>query len=144
MVTGIAKGTASVVASVELADKLVADTVTIVVADETVEPPVSTRSGTIVTTSSYLLEGSFEISETADGIQIDIASDYKASTALPGLYVYLGNNPSSIANAFEIQAVQVFEGEHSYEIPDVGLNDYNYILYWCKPFGVKVDEGEIN
>ena len=63
--------------------------------------------------------------------------------SLPGLYAYLTNNPSTVNNAFEIGRVETFSGAHSYRISGVGLNDYDDLLYWCKPFSVKVGDGEM-
>jgi hypothetical protein len=52
--------------------------------------------------------------------------------------------PTSIADAYEIGPVTVFQGIHSYNLPStISIYDYSYILYWCKPFGVKVPEGQI-
>lgn len=103
------------------------------------------RSGIIRTTSSYLLQGSFVVRPNATGgIVVSIADDYRASTALPGLYVYLTNNPATRVGALEIGRVTVFSGAHTYEIPNVGLDDYAYLLYYCKPFNVKVGDGSIN
>lgn len=101
--------------------------------------------GTIVTTSSYQLEGSYVLKVQDNGVlRLSLGDDYKASTSLPGLYIYLGNNPNSIADAYEIGAVTVFQGAHFYDLPEsIGLYDNSYILYWCKPFGVKVGEGQI-
>ena len=73
----------------------------------------------------------------------EFGDDYQASTSLPGLYVYLTNNPATANNAFEIGRVEIFNGAHSYRISGVGLNEYDYLLYWCKPFSVKVGDGEI-
>lgn len=101
------------------------------------------RSGTIITTSTYLLTGDFMLTEDGNAVTLDIAENYQASTALPGLYVYLTNNPNTTANALEIGAVEVFAGAHSYTIPNVDINDYSYVLYFCKPFNVKVGDGEI-
>jgi len=101
------------------------------------------RFGTVNTTSSYALTGDFILSEDGTGVKLDFASNYNASTALPGLYVYLSNNPNSVANAYEIGAVQVFSGAHSYSIPNTNLSDYNYVVYFCKPFSVKVGHGDI-
>jgi len=102
-------------------------------------------AGTIVTTSSYQLEGSYVLKVQDNGVlRLSLGDDYKASTSLPGLYIYLGNNPNSIADAYEIGAVTVFQGAHFYDLPEsIGLYDNSYILYWCKPFGVKVGEGQI-
>ncbi|MEL6141224.1 MAG: Ig-like domain-containing protein, partial [Bacteroidota bacterium] len=103
-----------------------------------------TRVGTITTTSSYLLEGTFTITEREEGgILISVNEDYRASTALPGLYIYLTNNPSTTANAYEIGAVDVFNGAHEYVLPDVNIGQHSHILYFCKPFNVKVGDGAI-
>ena len=103
------------------------------------------RTGTIATTSSYLLEGDFELEDIGGGsLELRLASNYRASTALPGLYIYLTNNPSTNVGALEIGPVTVFSGAHSYTIGGVGINDYSHVLYYCKPFNVKVGDGEIN
>ena len=101
--------------------------------------------GTVVTTSSYALEGSYVLDIQDNGVlRLSLGEDYSASTSLPGLYIYLGNNPNSIADAYEIGPVTVFQGAHFYDLPEtIGLYDNSYILYWCKPFGVKVGEGQI-
>lgn len=143
LATAVSKGPATITARANYQGTTVEDSQQVIVDETTVVKP-TTRSGEIKTTSSYTLKGNFVISEEGNGIKITISDDYMASTALPGLYVYLGNNPNSIANAYEIGLVQVFNGAHSYTVPDVGLNNYAYILYWCKPFNVKVGEGKIN
>ena len=44
----------------------------------------------------------------------------------------------------EIGAVEVFKGAHSYILEgDIPLNQYDYLLYYCKPFNVKVGDGPI-
>ncbi len=106
------------------------------------------KMGVIKTTSSYELTGDFVMTTENFGnnIRISIADNYRASTALPGLYLYLTNNPNSIENAYEVGPVMVFDGAHDYSISSqvVTLNQYGYLLYWCKPFSVKVGEGKIN
>lgn len=101
------------------------------------------KSGTINTTSSYALNGDFTITQQGDDLFIEIASNWVASSSLPGLYVYLSNNPNSIADAQEIGPVTVFSGAHSYTVQGTGINDFSYLLYFCKPFNVKVGHGEI-
>lgn len=101
------------------------------------------KSGSVATTSSYALSGDFELTNENGDLKLQFDNGYNASTALPGLYVYLSNNPNSVSGALEIGAVQVFSGEHNYTIPNVGLDDYRYVLYFCKPFNVKVGDGEI-
>lgn len=113
---------------------------------DTISSQVTTqKSGRIVTTSSYVLEGDFTIDQiTPTSVRINIASNYRASTALPGLFVYLSNNPNTTANALEIGPVTVFNGVHSYTVNNVTINDYGHLLYFCKPFNVKVGSGAIN
>lgn len=105
---------------------------------------IEERFGSIATTSSYALTGSFTIAPEGSGIKLDFANNYAASTALPGLYLYLSNNPNSIAGAYEVGAVETFVGAHSYTIPDVDIGDYNYLVYFCAPFNVKIGDGTIN
>ena len=112
------------------------------VGDTTIVPPAATRSGTIRTTSSYQLQGTFEVSEDAGDLLIEIGNDYRASTALPGLYLYLTNNPNSISGALELGPVETFSGAHSYRIPGVSISSYSHLLYYCKPFSVKVGDGK--
>lgn len=116
-----------------------------VVVGETTAVAQTGRSGTIKTSSSYELTGNFVITGNGNGgITLSFSESYRASTALPGLYVYLTNNPNTIANALEIGMVEVFSGSHSYQINNAGLNSYSHVLYFCKPFNVKVGDGTIN
>lgn len=114
-----------------------------VVVGETTTIVTENKIGEIMTTSSYKLAGAFILSETSTGLNLSFDDSYEASTALPGLYIYLSNNKNSIANALEISSVEVFNGAHSYEIENVRINDFNYIVYFCKPFNVKVGDGQL-
>lgn len=102
-----------------------------------------TKQGTLGSTSSYTLAGDFVLTKDGNNLNLSFADNYRADTSLPGLYVYLSNNPNSIASAFEIASVTTFTGAHDYTIPNAGLNDYVFVLYFCKPFNVKVGHGQI-
>ena len=146
LLTAISEGTTTIRATVNLSnDNVVSVEQTIMVTSEPVEDTLITKSGTIVTTSSYLLMGNFTISEleNSQNLELSIQENYQASTSLPGLYLYLTNNPNSINDALEIGPVQIFNGAHTYEIENININQYSYLLYWCEPFSVKVGEGEI-
>ena len=123
----------------------VADTSTTTIDNDLVETVPQHYQGTIKSTSGYKLTGSYEYSfNSSEQLSLNIAEDYEASSALPGLYIYLSNNPNSTAEAYEIGAVTVFKGKHSYTLPDsIKINDFKYILYWCKPFNVKVGDATI-
>ena len=145
LATGIDFGTATVKATLITSE----ETLTIISNDEVIVSTATLKEslefvGEITSTTSYLLKGSYSLVALDDGgVKLSLGEDYEADTNLPGLYVYLGNNPKSIADAHEIGPVTVFQGAHFYDLPTLDLYDYNYILYWCKPFGVKVGEGQI-
>lgn len=115
------------------------------VTDQTVAGSIF-GTGTINSSGGYILFGDFILEPNSTGsLELFLSENYEASTSLPGLYVYLTNNPNSINGAYEIGKVVVFEGRHSYVLPEnIALSDYNYLLYWCKPFSVKVGGGTIN
>ncbi len=137
----IAAGSAVISIVVEQKTRpLVRDTNLVMVGDRTVATNQA-RSGSLRTTSSYVLQGDFLLSEQAGTLTLSFDEDYEASSSLPGLFLYLTNNPNTINNAFEIGAVEVFKGAHFYELTGIGLHDYSHILYYCKPFRVKVGDG---
>jgi len=142
LATALAVGSAEISVVYDSAEGQVSEQITVHVGNSTVIQ-IQGKSGTIQTTSTYLLEGSFTLMEDGDNLVLGFADDYKASTALPGLYIYLTNNRNSTANAYEIGAVETFSGAHSYTIENIGINEYQFILYFCKPFVVKVGDGEI-
>lgn len=124
--------------------EVVTDEYAVVVGNSTVVVSMI-RTGTVQTTTFYDLEGDFSMEEIDGKLILSFADNYKASANLPGLYVYLSNNPNTLAGAFEIGAVTVFDGAHSYELDSsVGLTDFEYVLYFCKPFNVKVGDGQFD
>lgn len=124
-------------------DMMITNSLTVSVGAETV---ISSNSivGTIVTTTFYVLEGTFELVPNDGDLLLNINEDYQASSSLPGLYIYLSNNKNSIAGAKEIGEVTVFRGQHSYTIENTDISDFSYIVYFCKPFNVKVGEAKLN
>jgi len=137
------QGEANITVSVTQGETEVSNSLSVVVGTETVSNQQSI-SGEIVTTTFYTLEGGFVLSADGEDLQLEIGSDYEASSGLPGLYIYLSNNRNSIGNALEIAEVETFQGAHSYTIENTGLNDFSYIVYYCKPFNVKVGEAKLN
>ncbi|THV61136.1 hypothetical protein EZV76_02070 [Flagellimonas alvinocaridis] len=143
--TAIAEGEATISATILIDGSTLTAEDSITISSDPVEnSEESNGDGTIATTSAYALEGTFTLRADKGNLNLSFNSDYKASSSLPGLYLYLSNNPNSVNGALEVGAVTVFEGAHTYIIEDVGLNEYQYLLYWCKPFNVKVGEGLIN
>lgn len=123
-------------------DEMLTDSVWVSVGVNTVTTPLL-RTGIVNTTSTYALSGNFSLEADGDDLILQFADNYAASDALPGLFVYLSNNANSNVDALEIGPVTVFSGAHSYTIPNTGILDYQNVLYYCKPFNVKVGHGEI-
>ena len=143
LITAVSAGLATITVSTLVSDTLISVVNSIQVVALVMET-ITSYSGNLETKSGYTLEGTFSLSKTEDGLLLELGEDYPASSTLPGLYVYLSNNRNTTAQAYEIGAVSVFSGAHSYQLPtSIGLMDYQYILYWCKPFNVKVGEAKI-
>jgi len=137
------EGNTTITATLNDGTNSLSDQIDIVVGQETVVQEAQSRTGSIQVTSNYILEGNFELSEENGGLKLSIDDSYKASAGLPGLYIYLTNNPTTISNAYEIGMVNTFEGAHEFIIADnVGINDYSHVLYFCKPFNIKIGDGE--
>lgn len=143
LVTGKQKGSVTISAmhySPEV-ESWFADSVAITISETTVVDE-SGKSGSLRTTSQYTLQGDFEFEQLENGnLLITLKDNYTASSNLPGLYVYLSNNPNTTNGALEIGKVTQFNGAHSYEVSNVNINDYGILLYFCKPFNSKVGDG---
>ena len=137
---GRQKGDALITASVDYEGEVLSISRSIAIDEETVATPTF-RNGTLRTTSSYNLRGGFELTTIEGGVRLSFDEDYFTDDVLPGLYIYLTNNPNTVRDAHVIQEVEIFKGEHSYDVLDVGLNDFSHVLYFCKPFNVKVGDG---
>lgn len=145
LATGINFGMATIMVSAMQGEEIVATTdFELMVGETTVNSGGGGAGGQIKTTSSYKLQGTFTITENGGETILEFAEDYEASTALPGLYVYLSNNPGTTSGAMEIGEVKVFKGAHSYRIAATNVaTSYSHVLYFCKPFNVKVGDGKI-
>ena len=142
--TAVSAGTASVTVSTLVSNTLILYNNSIQVVNPVMVSTVTSYTGIVETTISYQLEGTFTLAVVGEQLILSVGSDYKASTALPGLYIYLSNNNNTISQVLELGAVTVFQGAHEYILPShVELMDYQYILYWCKPFNVKVGHAKI-
>ena len=141
-VTAVALGTTQLTAVA--IDTDISTTFPLTVGESTVITEVEMRTGTIEPSSFYELDGDFTMTQEGDDVKIVFEDNYVASAALPGLYIYLTNNPNTINGALEIGEVTTFSGAHEYTVPSQDINTYSHILYFCKPFNVKVGDGIID
>lgn len=149
-ITAEAEGTATITAQTEGISGLLTDSqiVTVVKEGEIVVPVETVKKGAFSATSSYDSSGDFEIIKTTNGIQINLASNYIGDESLPGFALFLTNNPNTLTNALEIDAYDDGNGTHykgafSYNVDGVGLNDYQYLVQWCRPFSILVGQALI-
>lgn len=111
--------------------------------DETIDA-AEERTATLQTVSSYPLSGTVRLKKEEGRLILSFDDNFKTTSALPGLYVYLSNNTNTTNGALEVAKVAKFEGAQSYTITDTEeLFDYNIVLFYCKPFVVPVGHGTL-
>lgn len=141
-VTGISEGDVTIKASFLADDISVEAFRSFRVVEEEMETVITEEvmsiMGQVETTTFYDLEGDFTLQADGDDLVLEFGENFKVSSGLPGLYIYLTNNESSIAEAYEIAKITKFNGEQTHMIEGVGINDFAHILFYCKPFNVPV------
>ncbi len=142
LVTAIGTGNVTITSSTTGANsQTISDTTSI----EVINTGSVQKSGTL--SGSYSLRGTFTLKEipNSNDLELSINSDYNLSNGVPGPYLYLSNNPNTVIGngSKEISSVTTFSGAHKYIIRDTKINDFKYVFYWCRPFGVKIGTGEI-
>lgn len=114
------------------------------IGDETIKMN-NGRTASRQTTSSYPLSGTATLKRAGNKLVLDFSNNFNTTSALPGLYVYLSNSTSSTTSALEIGMITSFSGAHSHDVPGSSeLNDYDYVLFFCKPLSVPVGYGQLN
>lgn len=102
------------------------------------------RSGTFEGNRSYIVTGVFTLSQESGELQLTFSDDFSTSNG-PGLYVYLTNSESSTSGGIELGALQSNTGAQTYNIDeDIQLGTYDYVLIYCKPFGVAFGIGKFD
>lgn len=121
----------------------VEDRLTISASNETME--ITSRTGSFMGANNYSVNGDFNLSEENGQLLLTFESNFQASTG-PGLFIYLSNSPNNIAGGLEVGPIQASRGEQVYQISlaDASLNTYQYVLVWCKPFGVLFGRGQFD
>lgn len=113
------------------------------IGDETVAVEEE-RTTELRTVGSYELSGTATLKKEDGKLVLSFASNFRADSGLPGLFVYLANSTNTINNALEVSPITKFTGEQSFNI--TGTDDlfkYNIVLFYCKPFVVPVGNGTL-
>ncbi|MBL4707106.1 MAG: DM13 domain-containing protein [Flavobacteriales bacterium] len=134
LATGIAVGSSDVTASSGNATSSASSVL--------VNPRVITsRTGNFMGRGNYNVNGSVTMSTLPNGsLKLDFANF--SSSSGPGLYIYLSN---SVSNGISIEALNSRTGNFTVNLPsNIAITDYNYVLIWCKPFGLTFGSALLN
>ena len=119
------------------------DAVTVIAGTTTTEIS-SDRKGTFSGVNNYQVSGGFSLSEISGGLELTFDENFRASPG-PGFFVYLSNQSNGIGGALEIGRLTKNSGSQTYMIEgDVQLRTYDFVLIYCKPFGVTFGRGTFN
>lgn len=105
------------------------------------KPVITSRTGNFVSHGSYSVSGTVVMNTKSNG-NLELVFTNFSSSSGPGLYVYLSQSTS---NGLSIVKLPRTSGNFTVQLPpSIGLNDYNYVLIWCKPFGVTFGSARLN
>ncbi len=99
----------------------------------------STRTGAFKGLGGYTVKGTASLSEG----ELSFSADFSADNG-PGLYVYLTKASNSVTGGVELGKLSATKGAQSYNIPsDVSIKDFDFVLIYCKPFGIPFGVAEL-
>jgi len=134
LVTGVDNGAAMVQAS---ADGVTGSTMIMV-------GEANARNGSFSSLNGYNVSGDVSLVETSPDLSLILQDNFSASNG-PGLFIYLSNNSNNVDGGIEIGELRKNSGSDTYSVgAGVALDDYNYVLIWCKPFGVGFGTAQLN
>jgi len=97
------------------------------------------RTGTFQGVNGYNVSGSVAVDDNT----VELGSNFSASNG-PGLYIYLTTSSSSVSGGIELGALVSTAGVQSYNIPQgEDVNNYQYVIVYCKPFGIPFGFAEL-
>lgn len=95
------------------------------------------RTGMFEGLNGYRASGEVTLMVNDDGNLTMVLADNFSAQDGPGLYFYLSNSRNNVSGGIEIGAVRSVTGGDTYDVPEgVGLNNFNHVVLYCKPFGV--------
>ncbi len=104
----------------------------------------NSRSGNFSGLNGYSVSGGVSLVETNNEIVLVLEDNFSASNG-PGLFIYLSNNANNVTGGYEIGPLANNSGMDTYSLgSEVSLDQYNYVLIWCKPFGVGFGTAQLN
>jgi len=105
------------------------------------ESALATKSFQLIGTKGHPASGSIRV---LTGEQNVIRYENYSGTNGPDLYVYLAKDLEA-KEFVSLGRSQGNQGNINYPVPDeVRLDEYKYVMTWCRAFGVLFDYAEIN
>ena len=101
----------------------------------------ASRTASFSGTRGYTVSGNATLEATSSGIKLSLGSDFSTQSG-PGLYLYLSNNSDGVSGGVELGKLRKNSGSDEYTIDGVSLDQYNYVIVYCKPFGAPFGFGE--
>ncbi len=98
---------------------------------------------TITDTPGHPAEGSIRVIDSPEKGSLVRFEEYDGTNG-PDLRIYLATDLEA-TEFVDLGAAKGNQGNINYDVPsDVDLDDYQYVLTWCRAFGVLFDYAEIN
>lgn len=111
-------------------------------AGEKTSVSLTERTGVFAGNRDYVVTGDFTLSNVTGNLILTFDDNFSASNG-PGLYVYLTNSESSISGGNEVGKLKSNSGGQSYTVSgNINVATYDYVLIYCKPFGIPFGVGQ--
>ncbi|MGK7396497.1 MAG: DM13 domain-containing protein [Candidatus Cyclobacteriaceae bacterium M3_2C_046] len=121
----------------------VKDSVLVESGEETIIPS-DLRTGTFQGANNYTVSGDFSLADQSGQLLLQFNNNFRTSNG-PGLHVYLSNQSSSVSGGIDLGELKSNQGSQQYDVPaEVNLSTYNFVIIYCKPFGVPFGYGQLN
>lgn len=101
------------------------------------------RTGTFQSAGGYSSVGSVIVQEMGSKVVVTLSSNFQASVAL-GTFIYLANSTSGgNVKSAGLELGQWSSGAKTFDVPNVSLNQYKYVVVLCKPAGITFGYAEL-
>ena len=99
------------------------------------------RGSEVIGTAGHPASGTVQVLRTTDGSVIRY-EDFETING-PDLFVYLANDLEA-KDSVNLGRIKGTKGNINYEVPtDIDIDDYTYVMYWCRAFGVLFNYAEL-
>ncbi len=94
------------------------------------------RSGNFSGQNGYSVSGTATLTTGESGALLSFAENFRSQSG-PGLYVYLSPIGNGVSGGIELDELKSNSGAQEYALPeDADPADYEFVIIYCKPFGV--------